>query len=142
LEVPYIGFFPVAGKTPQQAAAEIKRELEKKYYYTATVVISVDLKTKSSGTCYVSGQVRLVGPVELPGDEALTVSKAVVRAGGFTDYADKRRVRLTRRADGVNRPSRRITIDLIKVIEEGKTEADLVLEPGDSIFVPSKLLNF
>jgi protein involved in polysaccharide export with SLBB domain len=142
LEVPYIGFFPVAGKTPQEAAAEIKRELEKKYYYTATVVISVDLTTKTRGSCYVSGQVRLTGAVDLPGEETITVSKAVVRAGGFTDYADKRHVRLTRRTREGKQTSKTITIDLTKVIEHGKTDADLTVEPGDSIFVPSKLFSF
>jgi len=142
LEVPYIGRFPVAGKTSQEAAADIKSQLEKKYYYTATVLMSIDLKAKTRGACYISGQVRLTGSVDLPGDEALTVSKAVVRAGGFTDYADKRHVRLTRRADGPNQPSKTITVDLSKVIEEGKTDHDLLLEPGDSIFVPSKLLSF
>lgn len=141
LEVPYIGFFPVAGKTPQEAAAEIKRELEKKYYYTATVVISVDLTTKTRGSCYVSGQVRLTGAIDLPGEEALTISKAVVRAGGFTDYADKRHVRLTRHTEEGKQASKTIIVDLTKVIEEGKTDADRVLEPGDSIFVPTKLLN-
>jgi protein involved in polysaccharide export with SLBB domain len=142
LEVPYIGFFPVAGKTPQEAAAEIKRELEKKYYYTATIVMSVDLTTKTRGSCYVSGQVKFTGAVDLPGEETLTVSKAVVRAGGFTDYADKRHVRLTRHTEEGKRTSKTITVDLTKVIERGKTDADLAVEPGDSIFVPSRLLSF
>jgi polysaccharide export outer membrane protein len=141
VEVPYIGRFPVAGKTAQEAASEIKQELEKKYYYTATVLISVDVRAKSRGSCYVSGQVRNTGPVELPGDEPITVSKAVVRVGGFTEYADKRHVRVTRRETGSDQ-TKTVIVDLSKVIEEGKTDQDMVLEPGDSIFVPSKLLSF
>jgi protein involved in polysaccharide export with SLBB domain len=90
----------------------------------------------------VSGQVRLTGAVDLPGEETITVSKAVVRAGGFTDYADKRHVRLTRRTREGKQTSKTITIDLTKVIEHGKTDADLTVEPGDSIFVPSKLFSF
>jgi protein involved in polysaccharide export with SLBB domain len=141
LEVPYIGVFPVAGKTCQQAAEEIKSELEKKYYFTATVIMSVQQKAKTVGACYVSGQVHQTGAVELPGGQTLTLSQAVVRAGGFTEYADKHHVRLTRRLEaGINSQTR--TVDLTRVIEEGKAEQDIPLEPGDSVFVPSKLLNF
>ena len=82
LEVPYIGRVPAENKTCRQLAAEIKTELEKEYYYQATVIIAVDLMTKSHGRVYLVGAVRLPGPVDLPGDEVLTLSKAILRAGG------------------------------------------------------------
>ena len=75
LQVPYIGLFPVVGKTPEQAAEEIKRELEKEYYYKATVLLSLETKAKSQGSCYVSGQVRLTGALVMQSDEALTLAR-------------------------------------------------------------------
>jgi hypothetical protein len=33
-------------------------------------------------------------------------------------------------------------VDLTQVLEEGRTEKDLLLEPGDTIFVTSRLFKF
>jgi protein involved in polysaccharide export with SLBB domain len=63
------------------------------------------------------------------------VSKAVIRAGGFGDFANKRKIRVTRK-DGKN-----FVIDLKRVIEEGHTDEDLVLQPDDQINVPQRLIN-
>jgi protein involved in polysaccharide export with SLBB domain len=63
------------------------------------------------------------------------VSKAVIRAGGFGDFANKRKVRVTRK-DGKN-----FVVDLKRVIEEGHTDEDLVLQPDDQINVPQRLIN-
>jgi protein involved in polysaccharide export with SLBB domain len=79
--------------------------------------------------------VKSQGPQEIPADESYTVSKAVIRAGGFGDFANKRKVRVTRK-DGKN-----FVVDLKRVIEEGHTDEDLVLQPDDQINVPQRLIN-
>ena len=142
LEIPYLGRVSAVGKSCKQLAHEIKAALEKDYYYEATVLIAVELMAKRSGTVYVVGQVRQTGPVDMPGDEKLTLSKAVLRAGGFTDYADKRHVKVTRKGDADNGPSRTFMVDVSQILEEGRTEKDLLLEPGDTIFVTSRLFKF
>jgi protein involved in polysaccharide export with SLBB domain len=142
LEVPYIGRVPAVGKSCKQLAQEIKAALEREYYYQATVIIAVELKAKSTGKVYVVGQVRQTGPVDMPGDEELTLSKAVLRAGGFTDYADKRHVKVTRKVDAETGASKTFTVDLNEVLEEGKTDKDMLLETGDTIFVASRLFKF
>jgi protein involved in polysaccharide export with SLBB domain len=76
------------------------------------------------------------GPQEIPSDETYTVSKAIIRAGGFGDFADKRKVKVTRK-DGHD-----MTVDLKRVIEQGHTEDDVVLQPDDQIYVPQRLVNF
>jgi polysaccharide biosynthesis/export protein len=141
LEVSYVGRFPALGKTCKQLAGELKAELEKEYYYQATVIIAVDVKTKSSGKVYVVGQARQTGPVEMPGDETLTAGKAVLRAGGFTEYADKRHVKVTRKLEETGQ-SKTFIVDLNEVIEKGKPAKDVILEAGDTIFVPSRVFTF
>src|SRR6266542_577985 len=42
LDAPYIGRVSVADKTCKQLAGELKAQLEKEYYYRATVVIALD----------------------------------------------------------------------------------------------------
>jgi polysaccharide export outer membrane protein len=141
VEVPYIGRFPAVGKTCKQLSREIKVELEKKYYYQATVIIGLDQFTKTTGKVYILGEVRLTGMIEIPGDETLTVGKAVLRAGGFTNYADKRNVKVTRKS-GSGARIQTIVVNLTEVFEKGRADKDVELEPGDLIFVPSRLINF
>lgn len=136
LEVPYIGLVPAQGKTCKELAFNIKSALEKEYYYHATVILAVDrVSEKSRGRIYVYGSVKSQGPQEVPPDESYTVSKAVIRAGGFGDFANKRKVKVTRK-DGKD-----FTVDLKRVIEEGHTEEDVVLQPDDQIYVPQRLIN-
>ena len=136
LEVPYIGLVPASGKTCRELAYNIKAALEKEYYYHATVILAVDrVSEKSRGRVYVYGSVKGQGPQELPPDETYTVSKAIIRAGGFGDFANKRKVKVTRK-NGQD-----FTVDLKRVIEEGRTDEDLALQPDDQIYVPQRLIN-
>ncbi|HEY0368234.1 MAG TPA: polysaccharide biosynthesis/export family protein, partial [Chthoniobacterales bacterium] len=90
LEVPYVGLVPAAGKTSKELAFNVKSLLEREYYYHATVIIAVDhVSEKSRGRVYLSGSVKGPGPQEIPPDEEYTLSKAIIRAGGFGDFADK-----------------------------------------------------
>ncbi len=156
IEVPYVGRVPATNKTCRQLAADIKTEAENGNYYHATVSIAVDLMTKSHGRVYVSGQVRLPGPMELPGDEVLTLSHAILRAGGFTDYAKRDKVQVMRMdvtdkdatgnttagKDDKKTNTKTITVDVGKILDKGKMDLDLPLESGDFIIVPDRLLRF
>jgi protein involved in polysaccharide export with SLBB domain len=137
LEVPYIGPVPAQGKSCKQLAYDIKGALEKEYYYHATVILALDrVSEKSRGRIYVYGSVKGQGPQEIPADESYTVSKAVIRAGGFGDFADKKKVKVTRK-NGEN-----FVVDLKSVIERGRTDQDVVLQPDDQIYVPQRLINY
>jgi protein involved in polysaccharide export with SLBB domain len=136
LEVPYVGLVSAEGRTCKELAYSIKSLLEKEYYYHATVILAVDrVSEKSRGRIYVYGSVKTQGPQEIPPDESYTVSKAIIRAGGFGDFANKRRVKVTRKN------GKEFNIDLKRVIEEGHTEEDVVLVPDDQIYVPQRLIN-
>ena len=137
LEVPYIGLVPASGRTCKELAYSVKSLLEREYYYHATVILAVDrVSEKSRGKIYVYGNVKGQGPQEIPADEIYTVSKAIIRAGGFGDFANKRKIRVTRK-DG-----KQFEIDLKRVIEQGHTDEDLVLQPDDQINVPQRAINW
>ncbi len=137
LEVPYVGLVQAAGKSCKELAYAIKAALEREYYYHATVIIAVDhISEKSRGKVYVYGSVKGQGPQEIPADESYTVSKAIIRAGGFGDFADKKKIKLTRKNGET------VTVNLKRVIEEGRTDEDVVVRPDDQIYVPQKLVNF
>jgi len=141
LDVPYYGLVPAAGKTALQLAKEIKGLLEQNLYHQATVIIAVELvnRTRVTGKVYVTGQVRNKGAYDVPATEPLTVGKAIILAGGFSDFSDKKHVRLTRKtAQG----ERTFTVNVVEVWEKSKMDQDLLVQPNDTIFVPQRLVNF
>ncbi len=142
LEVPYIGRYPAVGKTCKELAQQLKVELEKEYYIRATVVVAVDSKPKSRGKIYIVGAINSPGPLDISGDETLTVSKAILRAGGLTTFANGKEVRVTRSSGPHPNDEKTFTVNVTEIFEQGKTENDLPLQPGDLIFVPERMIRF
>lgn len=142
LEVPYLGRFAAAGKTCKELAVALKAELEKEYYYRATVIIAVDLMARSRGKVYLVGPVRMPGPQEIPSDEVLTISKAILRAGGFTDFADKKTVKVTRKSPTAGGEDQTFTVNVGEILESGRTDADLPLRPGDLVYIQERMIRF
>jgi polysaccharide export outer membrane protein len=142
LEVPYIGRYPALGKTCKSLAQELKTELCKDYYYQATVILAVDSMTKSRGKIYVVGAVHAPGPQDIPSDEVLTLSKAILRAGSFGDFADKHNVKVTRKDAADQKGEQTFTVNVAQILEKGKTDADIPLEAGDFVYVPERSIRF
>jgi polysaccharide export outer membrane protein len=142
LDVPYVGRVSASDKTCKQLADDLKARLEKEYYHRATVIIALDVANKLLGRIYVWGQVRNQGPIDIAVNENLTAGKAILRAGGFGDFANKKRVKVIRSggADGAAKQS--FELNMADILENGKTEKDVVLQPDDFIIVPSRLINF
>jgi len=141
LEVPYYGLVHAAGKTSRQLAREIKTLLEGKLYYQATVILAVEVvnKTRVNGKVYVTGQVRNPGGYEIPSGENFTISKAILNAGGFSDFSDKKNVRLIRKiASG----KQTLVINVQEIWGKGNLDKDLVVQPDDLIVVPARLVNY
>ncbi len=141
LDVPYIGRVQAADRTCKQVAADLKVQLEKEYYYRATVILALDVANKFLGRIYVWGQVRNQGPIDIAVNENITAGKAILRAGGFADFANKKKVKVIR-AGSAGGGKQNFELNMAEILEEGKTEKDVQLQPDDSIIVPSRLINF
>lgn len=144
VDVPDIGRVDVRNRTCKEFAYYLKELLEKELYYQATVLISLDTagsSIMSKGKYYIVGQVGRAGVYEIPSDEKFTVSKAIIRAGGFTQYANRRKVRLFRQTEdrGV---AGIIELDLVEVMDKGNTKKDIEIQPEDRLDVPEKFFNF
>jgi protein involved in polysaccharide export with SLBB domain len=160
VDFPYIGRIKVAGQTCLQVARQVKQLLEVNYYKRATVIIGLDVifgKTQdvTHNYAWVTGQVRQIGPQELSATHPMTVSQIILRAGGFGDFADQRRVRLIHRADlpsGTTVPEAAETangsdskageIVDVKAVFDGQSALDPIVKPDDYIVVPKRLVNF
>jgi protein involved in polysaccharide export with SLBB domain len=142
LPVPYLGLVRAMGKTSLALAKEIKKMLEHQHYYQATVIIAVELvnKTRVTGKVYVTGYVRNPGGYDIPAGESFTVSKAILKAGGFSDFSDRRRVRVVRATDSENKKT--YTVNVQEIWDKGKLEDDMEIQPEDLIVVSGRLVNF
>jgi polysaccharide export outer membrane protein len=140
VEVPLIGRVHAKGLTCKRLAYEIKAPLERDYFYKATVIVALDMAgLKSPGTVYVTGQVHNQGPIDIPPDETFTVSKVIMRAGGFADFANKRKVKLIRRKGD---STETILVNVDEVVRKGRLDKDPVVEAGDTIIISERLINF
>jgi len=141
VEVPLIGRVKAAGRTCKELALAIRPMLEKEYFYKATVIISLDaVSAKARGRVYISGQVRSQGSVDIPPDERFTLSKAILKAGGFADFANHHKVKLIRKNASGNAQTTIVDLDAVTV--HGELDKDPELQPDDAIIVPEKFVNF
>lgn len=118
----------VAGKTTQQVAEEITKQLDE---YIIDPKVSVYLER------VMSARFSIIGDVAQPGVRLLTrrmtVYEALSESGGVLPTGDKKKVRLLRRqVDGTLLP---IEVN-IAAIEKGKAIDSQFLAPGDQILVP------
>ena len=140
VEVPLIGRVRASGRTCRELAEAIKPMLQREYFIHATVIIGLDsASSKSRGTVFVSGQVHAQGGIEIPSEGTFTVSKAILKAGGFAEFSDSRKVKLVRNKPG-GTPVTTI-VDVDAVLTRGQIDKDPVLQPDDRIIVPRKFIN-
>ena len=87
---------------------------------------------------YVTGNVTRPGALRLFQDEPITAYSAILRSGGFSRFANTKKVRVVR--DLGNGEKASIPIN-IKDIQEGR-QPDVVLQGRDVVFVPEAFFSF
>jgi polysaccharide export outer membrane protein len=106
--------------------------------------VSVNSFVTSGETVYVPSptllQVEVIGAVDKPGDvlvrEGDDVAMAIARAGTATQQqADLSHVTVSR--NGPNGAKIVSNVDLYKVLKDGDTSHDIVMQKGDVVYVPS-----
>jgi polysaccharide export outer membrane protein len=117
--------FKADGKTP----GDLEREIRTRYVPTVFKYLTVTVKQEGSTLWYyVDGEVK--APNRQLYNTRITVLKAIASASGFTDFANKKNVKLTR-ADG-----RTQIVNCVKAREN--PSLDLEVYPGDKIYVPRR----
>ena len=133
ITLPLVGKVEVAGKTIIEAEKILAKLLDADYLVNPEVVIRVQDYKKQS--IVILGQVRKPGTYEFPpGESKMSLLQAVSLAGGFSEVANIKKIKIVRRAEGENRVIRANAENIIS----GK-EADIPLNPGDVISVSESL---
>lgn len=122
--LPYIDDVLAAGRTSSELEREIQRiYIERQIYRTITVSV-----VSPAQSFFVQGEVRQ--PQRYPLVTGTTVLQAIAAAGGYTEYADPKKVSLTRGRD----------VKLINMRDvERNPQQDLSVESGDVIRVPRSI---
>jgi polysaccharide biosynthesis/export protein len=136
LSVPLIGDVMAGGRTPEEVAEDIEKQLAAYVRDPKVAVILTELRSHEFiSRVRVTGAVR--NPVSIPYRQGMTVLDAVLEAGGVNEFAVGNRTRLYRRGDS---EVRRIEVRLADILGRGELETNVPVRPGDVITVPERAL--
>jgi len=121
-----IGEVVATGKTPAKLGAEIEETLKEKEILRRPQV-NVQVTQINSKQYAINGEVNKPGsfPLVVP----TTVMRALVNAGGFRDFANKKKIEIIR-------GEQRLKFNWNEVIKGKRLEQNVLLQPGDIIIVP------
>ena len=128
ISLPLLNDVQAAGLTPTQLGAEIVERLRATIVHPQVTVIVAQM---SSLRIYILGQVTRGGAYPLVPD--MTVMQALSIAGGFTPYANLKKIYVMRNENGA---SKIFPMNYKQVISGRKTAQNIYLKPGDTIVVP------
>jgi len=129
ITMPLIGSVFIAGMTPEDASLMIE-ELAQEYYEDADVTLRVrDYRSKK---IFVFGEVLGPGPYPYTGQNSVLKTLSMAQP---TRIADTQKVQILRPSKE-GELVKRMTISLDKMVQEGDTTLNALLEEGDIIYVP------
>ncbi len=128
ISLPLINDVQAGGLSPQQLAALVTEKLRKYFNEPQVTVIVTAI---NSQRVFVVGEVLRAGAFPLlPG---MTVLQALSSAGGFTTFADVKKIHVMRLRDGKHVE---LPFNYRDVLRGDNPEQNIKLEPGDTVVVP------
>ena len=127
ISIPLVQDVKAEGLTAGELADVIHQGL---LAYIKDPSVSVIVKQVNASKYYIMGYVNKAGTYPLRGD--VTILQAISMAGGFTQFASPRKIRLVRMKE--SRQEVRV-LNYYRMIDKGG-EGNYLLKPGDTIVVP------
>ncbi len=128
ISLPLINDVQAAGLSPQQLAGIVAEELRK---FLNEPQVTVIVTAINSQRVFVVGEVLRAGAFPLlPG---MTVLQALSSAGGFTTFADVKKIHVLRLRDGKHVE---LPFNYRDVLKGDNPDQNIKLEPGDTVVVP------
>ena len=122
--LPLVGEQQAAGMTPAQVAENLTTALLE---YLKRPQVDIAIQQVRSKKFYVTGEVMKPGSFALV--VPTTVMQALTEAGGFKEFANKKKVTILR-------GSERLYFNYSDYVKGKDLDANILLEPGDEIVVP------
>ncbi len=128
ISLPLIDDIQAAGYTARQLKEVLTNRLKE---FIDNPNVSVTVVEANSYKVYVSGQVRTPGVYRLRSET--TLLQIIPMAGGFTDWANQKKVLVIRKENG---KEKRFTVNYKKIVKGGSPESNIILKAGDTVIVP------
>ena len=128
ISLPLLNDMQAAGLTPSQLAAELTKTLSK---FVTNPQVTIIVTQINSQRFYVLGEAARPGAYTLIPE--MTILQALSNAGGFTPYANSKKIYLLREENG---RQQKLLFNYKDVIGGKRTEQNIVLQNGDTIVVP------
>jgi polysaccharide export outer membrane protein len=128
ISLPLVDEIHAAGLTPLQLKEKLTLRLKE---FIDNPNVSVIVAEANSQKVYVSGEVRTPGVFRLRGET--TLLQIIPMAGGFTEWADQKKVLIIRKEGGKDR---RIVVNYKKIVSGEDMSYNIKLKPGDTVIVP------
>jgi polysaccharide biosynthesis/export protein len=128
ISLPLLNDVQAAGLTPSQLGAQITTNLNK---FMTNPQVTVIVSQINSQRIYILGEVVRPGAFVLL--SSMTILQALSNAGGFTPFANSKKIYLLRQENG---KQQKLPFNYKDVIGGKKPEQNVVLRPSDTIVVP------
>ncbi len=128
ITMPLIGDVVASGLTAIQLQEKLEKLLKE---YVEIPKVSVSVTAAHNMKIYLLGNVARPGEIELT--KPITVLEAISIAGGLNEWAKETDLRLMRKINGQLKTYR---INYKAIIEGKDPSQNIVLKPGDTIYVP------
>jgi polysaccharide export outer membrane protein len=139
INLPLLGEIAIGGMTIVEAQTAIENAY-KDGRYLRNPQVTINVEEYAQREVSIQGQIRNPGRFSLPPESTYTVVELVTKAGGITDIGKGTAVTVTRiMPDGTKKV---FTIDVDSIIKgkkDGKSQ-DLLLQAGDNVYVPERLI--
>jgi len=124
ITIPLVGDVQASGLTPERLGEQLKQALSD---YINSPDVSVSLQAVNSKKFFITGEVMRAGeyPLAIP----TKVFDALSNAGGFRDFANKKKIIIIRGPE-------RIKFNYQDILKGKNLEQNIFLENGDTVVVP------
>ncbi len=131
LNLPVIGSVPVQGGTLQRTSGLLTGYFSR---YVKRPIVTISIIAPRPVQFAIAGEVTRAGSYTIPftndNRKFPSITQAIQLAGGTTQTANLRQVKVRRAATG-----RIITVNMIDVLQRGNTSQDISLRDGDTVYI-------
>lgn len=128
ITLPLVGDIAAAGRTSVELRDAIAGALEE---YIAKPVVTVIVTETTPQVVYVTGEVNKPGALPLATGQ-MSIIQAIAMAGGFTDFANKKDVRVLRKG---STGMQTLRFNYKDALDDDNRREPLPLLPGDTVIV-------
>jgi polysaccharide biosynthesis/export protein len=124
ISMPLVGDVQASGLTPERLGEQLKQALSN---FINSPDVTVSLQNVGSKKFYITGEVNRAGEYTLA--TPTKVFDALSNAGGFRDFANKKKIIIIRGAE-------RIKFNYQDILKGKNLDQNILLENGDTVVVP------